>query len=231
MTGLPPTEHWVPVGTISDVEAPERIGLQTHRILRDRIVTGVIAPGSRLSVPALARELGVSRSPVRDAVLRLVREGLAEEVYNRGAVVRLPGPARLVSLYEVREPLEGMAARLAAGRVDPEAVDRLRGLLRRHTEVAAGEDFRSHIELDAAFHATIRELARNPVLERLLDEIQGQVMVAMRSTSATGGMRQAVREHRAIVDALATGDPEASEVAARSHIARLTGRLRDGMDR
>lgn len=227
MTGAPRTAHRVPV----EADTPERVGLQVHRILRERIVTGVIDPGTRLSVPALARELGVSRSPVRDAVLRLVREGLAEEVYNRGAIVRLPGPARLVSLYEVREPLEGMAARLAAGRVGPDSLARLRELLHQHTAVATREDFRSHIEIDAAFHATIRELARNPLLERLLDEIQGQVMVAMRSTSVSGGMRQAVTEHRAIVDAVAAGDPDASEAAARRHIARLTARLREGMDR
>lgn len=212
----------------AEPETRQRISLQVHRTLRDRIVTGTTTPGTHLSVPALARELGVSRSPVREAVLRLVRDGLAEEVYNRGAVVRLPEPSELVGLYEVRESLEGLAARLAAGRVGAAVLARLRELLDRHVAVAAREDFRSHIELDAAFHAMIRELAQNAVLERMLDEVQSQVMVAMRSTSVSGGMRQAVAEHRAIVDALASGDPAASESAARRHIARLTARLRQG---
>lgn len=212
-------------------DVPERISQQVHRLLRERIVTGVSPPGTHLSVPALARELGLSRSPVREAVLRLVREGLAEEIYNRGAVVRLPERAELVNLYQAREPLEGMAARLAARRIDPTGLHRLRRLVRQHSLVAAREDFRGHIDTDAAFHATIRWLAGNPLLERMLDEIQGQVMVAMRSTSASGGMVQAVDEHRAIVDALAGGDPDACEAAARRHIARLTERLRVGMDR
>lgn len=214
---------------LEDSLNPQRIGQHVHQMLRERIVTGAIRPGARLSVPALAGELGISRSPVREAVLRLVREGLAEEVYNRGAVVRLPGPAQLVSLYEVREPLEGMAARLAASNIDPESLVTLQEHLRRHRTVAANEDFRRHIEIDAAFHASIRQLAHNPLLERMLDEIQGQVMVAMRCTSVSGGMQQALTEHSDIVAALAAKDPDASERAARSHIARLTDRLREGI--
>jgi DNA-binding GntR family transcriptional regulator len=208
------------------LDGNERVGERVHRLLRDRILTGALPPGSRLSVPAIARELGVSRSPLRDAVLQLVREGLAEETFNRGAVVRLMSREHLISLYDAREALEGMAARLATAGFTPSVRRTLRDLLAEHDEIAAAGDFTRHIEVDAAFHREIRRIAGSPVLARMLEEIQGQVMVAMRSTSVSGGMVQAVADHRRIFEALASGDSDASEAAARHHIARLRELLR-----
>lgn len=198
-----------------------------YDVLHVRIVSGQLKPGARLSIPAIARELGVSRSPVREAVLALVGEGLAQEALNRGAIVSQFTPAALVSLYEAREALEGMAARLAATHFDRDLRERMLAILREHTEVARRGDFLRHIEVDAAFHLEIRQAAQSPTVSRMLDEIQAQVAVAMRSTSATGGMIQAVSEHRAIFGALAAGDIEESERAARRHIQRLTAILKE----
>ncbi|WP_022885818.1 GntR family transcriptional regulator [Glaciibacter superstes] len=201
-----------------------------YEVLHLRIVSGKLKPGSRLSVPAIARELDVSRSPVREAVMGLVGEGLAQETHNRGAVVTRFTPAALVSLYEAREALEGMAARLAAPRFGTDERQRMLGILREHDEVARRGDFLRHIEVDAAFHLEIRRTAGSPTILRMLDEIQAQVAVAMRSTSVSGGMKQAVEEHRAIFDVLVTGEPEGSEQAARRHIHRLTGLLKEGAE-
>jgi DNA-binding GntR family transcriptional regulator len=110
----------------------ERVGEAVYRQLRQRILIGQLSPGSRLSVPAIARELGVSRSPVRDAVLQLVREGLGQETLNRGAVVRTLSREELANLYEAGEALEGMAARLAAHRCGPALRRRLSELLEMH---------------------------------------------------------------------------------------------------
>ncbi|NED96079.1 GntR family transcriptional regulator [Phytoactinopolyspora alkaliphila] len=203
-----------------------RVGERVYRTLRHRILTGGLEPGERLSVPAIARELGVSRSPVRDAVLQLVREGLAQETLNRGAVISSIGRAELVSLYEAREALEGMAARLAAPHFTHDLRRRLLDNLAEHDEVVASGDFDRHIDVDAAFHREIRQSANSPVIARMLDQIQGQIMIAMRSTSVSGGMDRALHDHREIFEAVAAGDPDASEAAARRHIARLTEILR-----
>lgn len=207
-------------------ESNVRVGEHVYRALRNRILTGDLPPGSRLSVPAIAREFGLSRSPLRDAVLQLVREGLAEETLNRGAVVRQFSREHLISLYEAREALEGMAARLATAGFSPAVRRRLLDLLAQHDEIVAAGDFTRHIDVDAAFHREIRQAASSPALARMLEEIQGQVMVAMRSTSVSGGMVQAVADHRRIFEALASGDPDTSEAAARRHIARLRELLR-----
>lgn len=212
--------------TDADPRTGERVGEMLYRTLRDRIISGELRPGTRLSVPGLAEEFQVSRSPVRDAVIRLVQDELARETMNRGAVVARIEGEELVSLYEAREALEWAVARLAAERYSPALRRRLLALLTEHRQVAEAGDFTRHIELDAAFHREIRQAAQSPVLTRMLDGVQSRVMIAMRSTSLTGGMTQAVADHQVIFEALCSGDPDAAGEAARSHIRRLKELLR-----
>jgi len=205
---------------------PQRVGEVLFRTLRDRILSGELRPGTRLSVPALAEEFRVSRSPVRDAVIRLVQEGLVTETMNRGAEVTRITRDELVSLYEAREVLEGAVARLATEKYQASLRRSLLALLTEHRTVAEEQDFGRHIELDAAFHREIRQAAQSPVLAKMLDGVQGRVLVAMRSTSITGGMVQAVHDHQAIFEAIGSGDADAAEEAARAHIRRLKELLR-----
>jgi DNA-binding GntR family transcriptional regulator len=197
-----------------------------YQKLRDQIVSDELKPGARLSVPALAEAYSVSRSPVRDAIIRLVQEGLATETMNRGAVVARIEGEELVSLYEAREALEWAATRLAAQRYTPALRRTLLGLLTEHRQVAEAGDFARHLELDAAFHREIRQAAQSPVLAQMLDGVQGRVRLAMRSTSVRGGMTQAVDDHQAIFEAVCGGDPEAAGEAALAHIRRLKELLR-----
>lgn len=199
-----------------------------YRDLRDRIVAGEIAPGSRLSIPALAKQYRVSRSPVREAVLRLVATGIARQSLNAGAVVAPVDPAELVGVYEAREGLEWAAARLAASHQARGLRRKLLEILTEHEQVAAAGDFDHHVALDAAFHREVRRAAASPLVESMLDDIQDRVVIAMRSTSVSGGMQQAVADHRRIFEAIAAGHVEAAGVAASEHIARLTNLLRAG---
>jgi DNA-binding GntR family transcriptional regulator len=206
---------------------PRRVGDTVYQALRESILSGRISPGARLSVPAIAQEYAVSRSPVRDAVIRLVQEGLARDTVNRGAVVAALEPGELVSLYEVREALEWAAARLAAQHTTPGLRRRLLAILTEHEQVVQEGDFARHVALDAAFHRELRLAADSPVLLRMLDDIQDRVVLAMRSTSLSGGMRRAIEEHRTIFEAVSTGRGEAAAEAARAHINRLKELLRE----
>jgi DNA-binding GntR family transcriptional regulator len=206
---------------------PRRVGDTVYEALRESIVSGRILPGARLSVPAIAEQYAVSRSPVRDAVIRLVQEGLARDTVNRGAVVAAPEPHELISLYEVREALEWAAARLAAQHTTPGLRRRLLAILAEHEQVAQEGDFTRHIALDAAFHRELRLAADSPVLLRMLDDIQDRVVLAMHTTSLSGGMRRAIEDHRAIFEAVSAGRGEAAAEAARAHITRLKELLRE----
>lgn len=202
-------------------EEAVRAGEVIYQTVRDRIISGELRPGARLSVPALAEEFSVSRSPVRDAVIRLVQDGLASETMNRGAVVARIGGAELVSLYEAREALEWAAARLAAQRYTPALRRTLLGLLTAHRAAAEAGNLAQHLELDAAFHREIRLAAQSPVLAQMLDGVQGRVRLAMHSTSVQGGMLLAVDEHQAIFEAICAGDADGAAEAALAHIRRL----------
>lgn len=201
-------------------------GESVYRDLRDRIVAGELVPGDRLSVPALAEQYGLSRSPVREAVMRLVQTGIASDRHNAGAVVAPVDFVGLVSVYEAREALEYGAARLAAAQATPGLRRRLLALLTEHETVVRHADYQRHVELDAAFHREVRQAADSPMLESMLDDIQDRVVIAMRSTSVSGGLDQALADHRRIFEAVATGDVEGAGTAAREHIARLTNVLR-----
>jgi len=204
-----------------------RVGDELYVAIHERIMTGQLPLGARLSVPALAQEYEVSRSPVREAVIRLVHEGLARETVNLGAVVATPDLRELMSLYEAREALEWAAARLATEHYTPALRQRLLAILTEHEQVAKDGDFPRHVSLDASFHRELRQAAESPVLERMLDGIQDKIVLAMRSTSLTGGMTRAVADHRAIFEAVTSLDQDAAAEAARAHIHRLKELLRE----
>jgi DNA-binding GntR family transcriptional regulator len=207
------------------VTSDPRVTDRVHRELRDQIIAGELAAGARLSVPALATRFGVSRSPVREAIVRLVHERLAREEPRRGAVVADVSLRSLIAIYEVREVLEGLATRLAVENAGRRLVRTLQEVLGEHEHAVSRVDLTAVSEADLAFHRLIREAADNPELVRMLDDVQIQVRLAMRTTQVTRGPKLALADHRAIFTAMERGDSLAAEEAARAHIARLRSAL------
>lgn len=203
----------------------ERITDWATEQLRAAIISGELAPGDRLSLPVLARELGVSRSPVREAVLQLIGDGLAIEQSHRGASVRVLGQADLVAAYDLREVLEGLAARRAAEGVDEPLRSDLDDIVERHAQRVASGDLDGHVHEDMAFHRRLRVATGNSMLIESLDNLQLRIQLAMRTTTVTGGPDRALADHRDIARAVIAGDADAAERLARSHIARLRGSL------
>lgn len=202
--------------------AEEAFGKLVHAI-----TSGEFQPGQKLSESELARQLGISRGPLREAlgrlegrlVMRTPRIGVRVIDFNR---------EDLEQLFFVREALEGMAARLAAERMSASELRRLEDLLAHHAsqpELAAGSAYyqRSH---DEDFHFTIVRAARCERLEQmLLDELYYQLRIQrLRSSTRPGRAQQALSEHREIVDALTSRNPDAAEGTMRHHIrnARLS---------
>ncbi|MEV6232393.1 GntR family transcriptional regulator [Saccharopolyspora shandongensis] len=200
---------------------------RTYAALKKAILDNTLPPGTALSVPELARQLDVSRSPVREAVQRLIHDGLATHTPHRGAEVSRVDIDDLRQLYVVREQLEGLAARLATEHLDGDGLAQLRGIIAEHeAALAADADNAAQIELDMRFHRAVREFAENPHLLAALEPIAGRSHFALHSLwRGAEAPRLALDEHRAVVDAMATGDPEMAEAAARRHISRLRVRL------
>ena len=200
---------------------------RAYEELKGAVLANRLRPGDALSVPALAAQLGISRSPVREAVQRLIHDGLATHVVHRGAVVATVDVEDVRQLYVVREVMEGLAARLATERLDATGVAELRALLEEHERlVASGEGEKRHTEMDMAYHRLIREVAGNAHLSAALDTIQGKAHLALHSLwRSPEAPRLAVEEHRRIFEAMTAGDADSAERAAREHIHRLRIRL------
>ncbi|MFJ8953839.1 GntR family transcriptional regulator [Streptomyces sp. NPDC102381] len=212
---------------VNPVAAGSLLADRAYEELKGAVLANRLRPGDALSVPALAAQLSISRSPVREAVQRLIHDGLATHVPHKGAVVATVDVEDVRQLYVVREVMEGLAARLATERLDASRVAELRDLLERHErEVGTGVDERSHIEMDMAYHRMIREVADNPHLTAALDTIQGRAHLALHQLwRGQEAPRLAVAEHRRIFEAMTSGDPDAADLAARDHIRKLRIRL------
>jgi len=189
--------------------------------LRQDILNNTYRPGQRLSEEAIAQELNVSRTPVREALKRLHAEGFVEITPHRGAVVRDPSGEELAELCTVREVLEGLAARLAARSISLIEVYSLERLL-AEMEAAMAEG--RLVDLDALnfqFHETIWIASRNRYLAHQLRQLRQFVHRLQESTLTVQGRKEeAYREHKALFEACAAGDPDEAERLAREHVRK-----------
>lgn len=188
-------------------------------VLREAILSGAIPASSWLREEELAEELGVSRTPVREALRRLAIEELVVKTANQGTVVAPMTMEDLLAVYVVRERLEGIAARLAASRATPELVEGLQELQRRMEEAAAQRATSDLARLNIEFHRLIRRAAGNRYLDRFLLQVEHAVRRFPQSTFAVPSRADAaLAEHQAIIEAIAAGDAPLAEQRAIEHM-------------
>lgn len=211
------------MNALGPLQVRERIADAVLDRLRNAILSGDLAPGAKLSVPALAAELQVSRSPVREAVQRLTAERLAREEPRHGCTVITLRPEELIPVYDVREVLEGLAARQVAESHSTEFRSELERILKEDQRAVTAGDIDAHVRLDMAFHKIIRDETGNLMLCDVLNSISGIMQLAARTTSAlrTTKGNVALAEHLLIAEAILDQDGDLAETIARSHIARL----------
>jgi DNA-binding GntR family transcriptional regulator len=198
----------------SAIERPSLRGEAVRRI-RAAIVYGEIGPEEIHSAPALAERMGVSITPVREALLELTHRGLVEQVRNRGFRVVAHTRADLDAALELRELVEvPMLARLA-GRLDAEDAKHLRGIVKAGAGAARKGDASAFGDLDRTFHLGLLARAGNPRIVELVDELLDQFRLA----GAAADLVAEAKGHAAILDAIVAGDPDAVTRAAGEHIA------------
>lgn len=189
--------------------------------LREAIIDGRLAAGTRLGELELSRRHGVARSTVREAIAGLVNRGLAVRRHNAGARVCLPSPAELRELYELRECLEGMVCRLAAQSMSNADIAGVRALLdEQESSAKLREGTYIQGEHDLDFHCRLAAGSGNAMLERQLGGVLYDKLRVYRRQYGMVGPRAlpAYQEHRQIVDAIAERDPEMAEMLMRRHI-------------
>jgi len=191
--------------------------------LEESIVRGAIKPGSRLFEAGLARELEISRGPIREAIRRLEERGLVVRTHLKGAVVLELSDDEVLELSLIREQVEGLAARLAAARITAEDIRDLEGLLAGHQQRTAERGFVEYFqpvgELD--FHYRIMKAAdSNRLLRLFVREIYYPIRLYRFRSSTQGRAKAALQEHWAILHAIRSRDAELAERLMREHVAR-----------
>lgn len=194
-----------------------------HETLRELIFSGELAPGTPLSVPALASKLNVSRTPVREAVQQLIYEGIAVHTRNAGAKVDSLDAESLRAVFEVREVLDGLAAFNATANATHETVSQLNKMVQVQRELLESPpDQRRDSKLDLEFHTLIRETACNHPLSEALHRLDGQSHLYRSDMwSLELNRRIAVTEHARIVAAIESGDALGARTAASAHVSGL----------
>lgn len=205
-------------------QTDHRQGDQAYRQLIDAIARGELLPGTRLRETDLSERLGLSRTPVREALRALEADGLVSHQPRLGAVVRELDHAEVMELYEMRAVMEGTAARLAA-RIASDV--ELQALMALNAEFAACTDPVEAAALNRRFHQALLGAARNRFLARAMEGLEKTMLILGPTTMMLASrIRTASEEHATLLAALERRDGVAAEAAMRAHIeAAQLGRL------
>lgn len=186
--------------------------------LRRLVITGELAPGTRLVEDRLAARLGVSRNPVREALQTLASEGFVELLPRRGAVVAQVTAEQAEELFDVRMALESLAARLAARNASPAQVAHLQAVLETARVATEAGELDVLAGCNTEFHRSVVSASGNDYLSLLVAPMARRVQWVFRASAASRAPHSWT-EHEALLQAIADGDEEYAGVLARAHVA------------
>lgn len=229
---------WVDIGALCIIlvyMSSESLSDQAYRHLLDGLLSGRLVAGDQIAEVELSKELKISRTPVREAIRRLQAERLVSQIPKVGTFIRTPSRRELIELYEQREALESHLARRLANESASKITDELLAICDRMAEaieegaatdgVASGSALAGRIrELDLHFHDTLARAAGNQLIYRSLFDgrVMSRVFLGRRQIEQFIPIeehRKAIREHRAIVNAIRRGDPEAAYQRMAKHVS------------
>lgn len=204
--------------------------IQNHKPLREmvyeelkmQILTGAIIPGTRMMEVELAEEMGVSRTPIREAIRKLEKEGLVTIEPRRGAYASMISTEDMVEILEVRQDLEGLAACFAAERMTSEQLGELKEISMKYNEAVASGNMEAMIKFDTRFHRIIVDSCHNKILEQMIEQLQ-ELVLRFRYIYYDNFRRaeNMPEEHEAILNAITDKDTKGAREAADVHIDRL----------
>ncbi len=201
---------------------------KVYAALKEMVAHYRFQPGARVNVEKLSKELGVSRTPVWEAVRRLESEGLLKNIPYRGVFMVEMTLQRALELYQVREVLEGLAGRLAAEYVHKKALGKMAEGLRAQREIVARGDLLSYSQLDFEFHSVIHKLSRSEVLQEMLESLKTKMQPI--NIQVISILPRLYEDHVEIIQALRGRNPDATERVIRRHNRTIQNQIRREID-
>ena len=205
-----------------DIHNHKPLREMVYEELKIQILTGAIVPGTRMMEVDLAEEMGVSRTPIREAIRKLEKEGLVTIEPRRGAYASMISTQDMVEILEVRQDLEGLAAYFAASRMSPVEMEELREIADHYNAAVKEGSMQDMIRYDTQFHRQIVDSCNNKILVNMVEQLQ-ELFLRFRYIYYDNFRRadNMPSEHQEIIDAIASGDEDRARAAADVHIDRL----------
>ena len=196
-----------------DIDIPKKIKVsplwcQVKDTLENEIIYHRIPPGSYIKDTVLAKQFGVSRGPIREALLCLQNEGWVEFKHNYGVYVKEPNPEEITQVLEVRQMVESRSAQLAAKRITQEQLDELENILWQSKRANEEKDYELVVELNNQFHGLIVKATQNTVLQKIHEQYLKKVAWYLTVVIRESVELQAVKEHELLLQALRDRDSE-----------------------
>jgi len=193
---------------------------QVYDWVTRKIFTREFLPGQRLVAREIAGQLELSKTPVREALLRIREDGLVQGDFNTGVFVAHITPKDALEIIDIREMLEGLAARLAAEKAKEEDIVQLRAILDKMEEYSKKDLIEAYADHDMQFHDAVVQIGESNRLQEILHKIRMQSKLLMSTTMKlpTRGMTASLNEHTSVWKAISLHDPKGAEAAARRHV-------------
>jgi DNA-binding GntR family transcriptional regulator len=201
------------------VESPN-LRDQTYDIIKNMIIVREIEPGKKINEEQLAKEIRVSRTPIREALCRLENEGIVKIIPRRGAFVADLNEINVSEILLIREVLEGLVARLATENMDEKTLDKLKKALDKvNTTSEEDRDLVTYTRSEVDFHASLLSASNNHMLKSMMEIVNAHLqIIRLRTVVIPERAQKTVKEHHQILKAIEKGDAHDAEELMRRHV-------------
>ena len=207
---------------ILKIEGYELLSQKVYRALKTEIIKGSLKPGTKLSEGKIAKQMEVSRTPIREALRELAAEGFVKISPNQGVVVSNASVEDVQEVLQIRGVLEGLAARLATKMINEEEIKELEKYQKRMEYYTNEDDVLAFSEMDAEFHGLILNICGNNRLIQIRKNLSDQAhRYRIRSLSVPGRLKYSLKEHQEIVEALKRKNAEQADRLSQKHIENV----------
>jgi DNA-binding GntR family transcriptional regulator len=211
----------------------ENLDQKAYQILKGMIIERQLLPGDKIPQEKLAEDLGISRTPLINALKLLEQDKLVQSIPRRGFFVRHFNKREMISIFELREVLEGLAARRAAQNITDREIAQLKGFFKQFDGLKKIIDIKAYARVDRLFHTFLLEVSAKEFLKSIL-ETYNIISYSYQFISADGLVQNpddTIHDHRAIIDAISRRDADGAETLMRAHFRKSISILRRNMER
>jgi DNA-binding GntR family transcriptional regulator len=204
-----------------------------YKTLQEDIIEGRLSPGERLVERDLTERFGVSKTPLREAFVRLKQDGLIEGMLHQGVSVIRISRKDAVEIYDLREVLEGLVARKVAEGITSDRAEKLRSLIQLSKDCAQKDDVKEYARVDLEFHNLLRIFSENQRSSQVMQSLHHQSRILLKTSMnlPKRGPKISLREHKKILKAILNHDPIVAEQMAKEHVRNTREAVLDWFDR